>query len=172
MNHFIPRLVQLATTHLLHTNINASVSRSQSGVGATATLVGANAVLANSSCSSSEAMAAPAPPPSSHRDTSGRRGHSPPATLEQKKVVVDVVDLVPCRPIATSPAVSSSADPKLGSTYADRFVRLIHLMDPRHTMTTEGDVRRYQRLLKDHTTGEVCASVREGARSGKRKQSW
>eukprot|EP00903_Cladosiphon_okamuranus_P019579 g18007.t1 len=61
--------------------------------------------------------------------------------------------------MATSPAVSSRSDPKLGSTYADRFVRLIHLMDPRHTMTTEGDVRRYKKLLKDHTMGESKGSM-------------
>lgn len=60
------------------------------------------------------------------------------------------------RAIALSAASGSgSVEAKPGSTYADRFVRLIHLMDPRHTMTTEGDVRRYQRLLKDHTAGEV-----------------
>eukprot|EP00752_Nemacystus_decipiens_P004214 g3851.t1 len=137
-------------------NAFASVA---AGVGAAATLVGEKAVLSNGNCSNrfgSEKVTSPPPP--SDRDATGRGGHSPPATLEQKPLAVDVADLVPSRPIATSPAVSSSGDPKMGSTYADRFVRLIHLMDPRHTMTTEGDIRRYQRFLKDHTTGESNGS--------------
>lgn len=56
--------------------------------------------------------------------------------------------------IATSAATRSDTsvdgEQKLLSTYAERFIRLIHLMNPRHTLTTESDVRRYQRLLKDH----------------------
>lgn len=57
--------------------------------------------------------------------------------------------------VAAGTKSSSDAAGKPGSTYADRVFRVIGLMDPRHTLTTEADVRRYQRLLKEHRVGEV-----------------
>ena len=85
-------------------------------------------------------------------------------SLNQKSVIVDALGIA--EPAASGRAIAlssasagGSVDAKPGSTYADRFVRLIHLMDPRHTMTTEGDVRRYQRLMKDHTAGEVSPRI-------------
>ncbi|CAM9495636.1 unnamed protein product [Ectocarpus sp. 8 AP-2014] len=56
--------------------------------------------------------------------------------------------------VAAGTKSSSDAVGKPGSTYADRFLRVIGLMDPRHTLTTEADVRSYQRLLKEHRVGE------------------
>lgn len=37
----------------------------------------------------------------------------------------------------------------------DRLIRLLHLMDPRHSFTTAGDIQRYRKLLEEHNEGKV-----------------
>lgn len=58
--------------------------------------------------------------------------------------------------------------PKPESTYVDRLKRLVHLMDPRHALTTGDDIRRYQGLLKERAAGKV----RKGARSRRWRHAW
>lgn len=51
--------------------------------------------------------------------------------------------------------VSGGAAAKKSDNYVDRLVTFIQLMDPRHTLTTESQLRRYQALLKEHNAGKV-----------------
>lgn len=114
--------------------------------------------MALSSSSAAAAAAAVTPPSAIGAVADGGNRELAPSlrVAATSPLAVDAVEVVAGRAaIAASPGTNGDdGGPKAGSTYADRFVRLIHLMDPRHTLITEGDVRRYQRLLKD-AAGQV-----------------
>lgn len=139
------------STSILNTNGPLLLYPSKAGASATAAaaLVGATAALSGVGTAS---------PPSSG-------GGGVAACTEKTSTLAETVA---GRATAAASAVaagkkssSDAATGKPGSTYADRFFRVIGLMDPRHILTTEADVRRYQKLLKEYRVGEVSGKKKE-----------
>lgn len=58
---------------------------------------------------------------------------------------------------ASAGSLAGGADTKPAQSYADRLVRLMHLVDPRHALTTGEDIQRYRALLEE---SKAAAKVR------------
>lgn len=54
---------------------------------------------------------------------------------------------------AASVSLAGGADTKPAPSYADRLVRLMHLVDPRHALTTAEDIQHHRALLQESKAG-------------------